>query len=97
MVELFQDCWHARDKVLYAITQRINHQNSNGQGRQVLLKFKVLVHSQKDIKPRRGESQKFSVLDASPSAARNGGIFVPYQQSPKPARKVFVKQDAHLV
>ena len=96
MVEFFQDWWHERDKVLYAITQRLDHQNSNGQGRQVLLKLKVLVHSQKDVEPRCGERQKFSVLDAGPSAARNGGIFVPYQQSPKPARKVFVKQDAHL-
>ena len=96
MVEFFQDCWHERDKVLHAVTQRLDHQNGNGQGRQVLLKRKVLVHRQKDVEPRCGERQKFSVLDAGPSAARNGEIFVPYQQSPKPARKVFVKQDAHL-
>ena len=96
MVEFFQDWWHERDKVLYAIALRLDHQNSNRQGRQVLLEFKVLVHSQKDVEPRCGERQKFSVLNAGPSAARNGRIFVPYQQSAKSTRKVFVKQDAHL-
>ena len=96
MVEFLQDRWHERDKVLYAIARRPDHQNSNGQGRQVLLKLKVLIHSQKYVEPRCGERQKFSVLDTGPSAARNGGTLVPYQQSPEPARKVFVKQDAHL-
>ena len=96
MVKFFQDCWHERGKFLDAITQRLDHQNSNGQGGQVLLKLKVLIHSQKDIELRCGECQKFAVLNACPSAARNGGIFVPYQQYTKPARKVFIKQDAHL-
>ena len=96
MIEFLQDCWHGLYKVLNTIACSFDHQSSNRKARRILLILKVLVHVQKDIKPRCGERQKFSVLDSGPSAARNGGTFVPYQQSPKPARKVFVKQDAHL-
>ena len=96
MIEFLQDCWHGLYKVLNTIACSFDHQSSNRKARRILLILKVLVHGQKGIEPRCGERQKFSVLDSGPSAARNGGTSVPYQQSPKPARKVFVKQDAHL-
>ncbi len=81
MIEFLQDCWHGLYKVLNTIACSFDHQSSNRKARRILLILKVLVHGQKDIEPRCGERQKFSVLDPGPSAARNGGTFVPYQQS----------------
>ena len=61
MIEFLQDCWHGLYKVLNTIACSFDHQSSNRKARRILLILKVLVHVQKDIKPRCGERQKFSV------------------------------------
>ena len=62
---------------------------------QVLLKFNVLVRSEKHIKLRGRKCQKFAIFYARPSRLSDRNRIMTDEQSRKVTRKRLVKQDAH--
>jgi hypothetical protein len=96
VVDFPQYAGDQRSQVLHAIADRSNDEYCNWQRCHVLLVFNILIHRQEDIESACSQGQQPAVLDTCPATALHGGGFVPYKQRAEAARKVFIKQDAHL-
>ena len=52
---------HQRHQVFDPVAYSFDHHNGNGQGRKVLLEFKISIHDEKRVKLRCSQGKQFPV------------------------------------
>ena len=73
-------------KMFHAIAYGFDYQDSDRQGRKVLLELKPTVHCQEYVKLATGKSQQLSILDPRPARSLNRTCLMSYQQRAEPSR-----------
>src|SRR5262249_18509548 len=93
--ELFKNCRHQRFQIRQPIGCRDQHDDGDGEGREVLLVLQLSINRQEDVELALGQAEQFTVSFASPTHLRCRSRGVADELAFKPSGEALVKQDAH--